>query len=96
MKDTLASDRYTTPALVRGVYWSSVVQQGDMLNAFVREAAQPYKAKLPLLEGKAQGKALAYFINTRSGVSSIQNLDWLRTTSGWRATSVSCGGLAQV
>jgi type VI secretion system protein ImpL len=62
LKETLASDRYTTPALVRGVYWSSVVQQGDMLNAFVREAAQPYKTKLPLLEGKAQGKALAYFI----------------------------------
>ncbi|MEX5624697.1 type VI secretion protein IcmF/TssM N-terminal domain-containing protein, partial [Pseudomonas syringae] len=46
LKETLASDRYTTPALVRGVYWSSVVQQGDMLNAFVREAAQPYKTKL--------------------------------------------------
>ena len=62
LKETLASDRFTTPALVRGVYWSSVVQQGDMFNAFVREAAQPYKTKLPLLEGKAQGKALAYFI----------------------------------
>lgn len=62
LKEALASDRYTTPALVRGVYWSSVVQQGDMLNAFVREAAQPYKTKLPLLEGKAQGKALTYFI----------------------------------
>ncbi|MCE0777922.1 MULTISPECIES: type VI secretion system membrane subunit TssM [unclassified Pseudomonas] len=62
LKETLASDRYTTPALVRGVYWSSVVQQGDMLNAFVREAAQPYKTKLPLLEGKAPGKAVAYFI----------------------------------
>jgi type VI secretion system protein ImpL len=62
LKEALASDRYTTPALVRGVYWSSVIQQGDMLNAFVREAAQPYKTKLPLLEGKAQGKALPYFI----------------------------------
>lgn len=67
LKDTLASDRYTTPALVRGVYWSSVVQQGDMLNAFVREAAQPYKTKLPLLEGKAQGKALAYFVQHAFG-----------------------------
>lgn len=62
LKETLASDRFTTPALVRGVYWSSVVQQGDMLNAFVREAAQPYKTTPPLLEGKTQGKALAYFI----------------------------------
>ncbi|WP_449432109.1 type VI secretion system membrane subunit TssM [Pseudomonas putida] len=62
LRETLASDRFTTPALVRGVYWSSVVQQGDMLNAFVREAAQPYRTTLPLREGKAQGKALAYFI----------------------------------
>lgn len=62
LQEALASDRFTTPALVRGVYWSSVVQQGDMLNAFVREAAQPYKTKLPLREGKAQGKALVYFI----------------------------------
>lgn len=62
LRETLASDRFTTPHLVRGVYWSSVEQQGDMRNAFVREAAQPYKTKLPLREGKAQGKALVYFI----------------------------------
>ena len=62
LRETLGSDRFTTPPLVRGVYWSSVVQQGDMQNAFVREAAQPYKTKLPLGEGKAQGKALVYFI----------------------------------
>lgn len=67
LKEALASDRYTTPALVRGVYWSSVIQQGDMFNAFVREAAQPYKTELPLLEGKAQGKALAYFIQHAFG-----------------------------
>lgn len=62
LREALASDRFTTPPLVRGVYWSSVVQHGDMSNAFVREAAQPYKTKLPLREGKAQGKALVYFI----------------------------------
>jgi len=67
LKEALASDRYTTPALVRGVYWSSVIQQGDMFNAFVREAAQPYKTKLPLLEGKAQTKALPYFIQHAFG-----------------------------
>lgn len=67
LKEALASDRYTTPALVRGVYWSSVIQQGDMINAFVREAAQPYKTKLPLLEGKAQTKALPYFIQHAFG-----------------------------
>lgn len=62
LREALASDRFTTPALVRGVYWSSVVQQGELLNAFVREAAQPYKTALPLREGKPQGKALVYFI----------------------------------
>ncbi|AUZ58582.1 conserved type VI secretion system protein [Pseudomonas sp. XWY-1] len=67
LRETLASDRFTTPALVRGVYWSSVVQHGDVRNAFVREAAQPYKTSLPLLEGKAQGKALAYFIQQAFG-----------------------------
>ncbi|MBV4533929.1 type VI secretion system membrane subunit TssM [Pseudomonas sp. SWRI107] len=62
LRETLASDSFTTPALVRGVYWSSVTQQGDMLNAFAREAAQPYGTLAPLREGKAQGKALVYFI----------------------------------
>ncbi|MFA7894668.1 type VI secretion system membrane subunit TssM [Pseudomonas putida] len=62
LKETLGSDRFTTPALVRGVYWSSVVQQGDTLNAFVREAAQPYETELPVLEGRGHGKALVYFI----------------------------------
>ncbi|RWU19106.1 type VI secretion system membrane subunit TssM [Pseudomonas alkylphenolica] len=61
LRETLVSDRFTTPALVRGLYWSSVLQQGDMTNAFVREAAQPYRTVLPLREGKAQRKALVYF-----------------------------------
>jgi type VI secretion system protein ImpL len=62
LRETLASDRFTTPALVRGLYWSSVAQQGEMCNAFVREAAQPYKTRLPVHEGKPQGRALVYFI----------------------------------
>jgi type VI secretion system protein ImpL len=62
LRETLAGDRFTTPALVRGVYWSSVTQQGDVLNAFVREAAQPYRTAPPLREGKAQGKSRVYFI----------------------------------
>ncbi|WP_410481849.1 type VI secretion system membrane subunit TssM [Pseudomonas plecoglossicida] len=62
LRATLASDRFTTPALVRGVYWSSVMQQGEMRNAFIREAAQPYKTELPLSEGKVHGKAVVYFI----------------------------------
>ncbi|MGN8258678.1 type VI secretion system membrane subunit TssM [Pseudomonas sp. SMSB3] len=108
LKETLASDRFTTPALVRGVYWSSVVQQGDMLNAFVREAAQPYKTRLPLLEGKAQGKALAYFIQhafkrviyPESGLAADnirvarnkRQLLWVGTGVGVLAFSVAIAG----
>lgn len=79
LRETLASDRFTTPPLVRGVYWSSVVQQGDMRNAFVREAAQPYTTKLPLREGKAQGR--------RWSISSSKHSGGLFTRKpGWRAT----------
>lgn len=62
LREMLASDSFTTPALVRGIYWSSVVQQGEMRNAFAREAAQPYTTEPPLREGKPQGRALIYFI----------------------------------
>jgi type VI secretion system protein ImpL len=61
LRDVLASDRFTTPPLVRGVYWSSVLQQGEISNAFVREAAQPYKTVLPPRQSKRQIKALSYF-----------------------------------
>lgn len=62
LREVLASDRFTTPALVRGVYWSSVLQQGEISNAFVREAAQPYRTMAQLRESKAQGKPRVYFI----------------------------------
>lgn len=66
LSEALASDRFTTPALVRGVYWSSVLQQGEMTNAFVREAAQPYRTELPQGESKshsnAHSKATVFFI----------------------------------
>ncbi|MFB4394590.1 MULTISPECIES: type VI secretion system membrane subunit TssM [unclassified Pseudomonas] len=61
LRETLASDRLTTPALVRGVYWSSVLQHGQISNAFIREAAQPYETQPPLRESKPQGKNLVYF-----------------------------------
>ncbi|MDH0648578.1 type VI secretion system membrane subunit TssM [Pseudomonas sp. GD03858] len=61
LRETLASDRYTTPALVRGVYWCSVLQQGEIDNAFVREAAQPYVEEFPVREGRAPGKHSVYF-----------------------------------
>ncbi|QCI11874.1 type VI secretion system membrane subunit TssM [Pseudomonas putida] len=62
LREILASDRFTTPALVRGVYCSSVMQQGEISNAFVRRAAQPYKTTPPLRESKSQKNPQVYFI----------------------------------
>ncbi|MDZ3992493.1 type VI secretion system membrane subunit TssM [Pseudomonas sp. Teo4] len=60
-QEALTIDRFTAPAQVRGLYLSSVHQQGQMTNAFIREAAQPYTRKPPLSEGKPTGTAHVYF-----------------------------------
>lgn len=62
LREILASDRFTTPALVRGVYCSSVVQHGEISNAFVRQAAQPYNTTPPLRVSKSQKSPQTYFI----------------------------------
>jgi len=41
-KDTLSSDQFSTPALVRGVYFTSVYQQGVPSNAFDDAASRRY------------------------------------------------------
>lgn len=61
LEEMLGSDRFTTPALVRGVFLSSVLQQGQTLNAFVQAAAQPHAVQLPVTEAKPQGNAHVYF-----------------------------------
>lgn len=50
LADVLGSDRYVTPALPRGVYFSSVHQQGVLTNAFITHASENYQ-----LEAPAQG-----------------------------------------
>ncbi|MDE1168104.1 MAG: type VI secretion system membrane subunit TssM [Pseudomonas sp.] len=61
LTEMLGSDRFTTPALVRGLYLSSVCQQGESSNAFVREAALPHGLAAPLPEAKQAGGTLVYF-----------------------------------
>ncbi|MFJ7883053.1 type VI secretion system membrane subunit TssM [Pseudomonas sp. NPDC096917] len=61
LTEMLGSDRFTTPALVRGLYLSSVYQQGELSNAFVREAALPHGLKAPPPEAKPAGGTLIYF-----------------------------------
>lgn len=61
LEDVLGSDRYTTPALVRGVYLSSVYQRGTVFNLFVAASARAYAFPAPLLSVKPQGRSVVYF-----------------------------------
>ncbi|WP_205300647.1 type VI secretion protein IcmF/TssM N-terminal domain-containing protein [Pantoea sp. Ap-967] len=62
LHEALASDRFTTAPLVRGLYLSSVMQQGEIENAFLRESAQRYRVPRPLREALKPGlKASPYF-----------------------------------
>ncbi|MFK0311109.1 type VI secretion system membrane subunit TssM [Pseudomonas sp. NPDC090233] len=56
LQETLASDRPPTPTLMRGMYLTSVLQQGGTENAFVRQAAQPYGTPAPPAASRRQGK----------------------------------------
>ncbi|WP_159245395.1 type VI secretion system membrane subunit TssM [Pseudomonas koreensis] len=59
--DVLGSDRYTTPALVRGVYLSSVYQRGIVSNLFVEASARAYGFPAPVSSAKPQGHSVVYF-----------------------------------
>nr|WP_150776743.1 type VI secretion system membrane subunit TssM [Pseudomonas fluorescens]VVM46621.1 hypothetical protein PS652_00562 [Pseudomonas fluorescens] len=61
LAEMLGSDRFTTPALVRGVYFSSVYQQGTLTNAFVNEAGKSYQLAPPAAEVKPAGGKVVYF-----------------------------------
>ncbi|WP_232312689.1 type VI secretion system membrane subunit TssM [Enterovibrio coralii] len=43
LKDTFAEDHYSSPPNLRGVYFSSVFQQGVPTNAFINSAARRYQ-----------------------------------------------------
>lgn len=61
LSEMLGSDRFTTPVLVRGLYFSSVYQQGTLSNAFVEQAGQPFQLAPPAAEVKPTGGKLIYF-----------------------------------
>ena len=61
LTEMLGSDRFTTPALVRGLYFSSVLQQGTLSNAFIKEAGQAYQLPPPPPEVKPAGGTVIYF-----------------------------------
>lgn len=59
--DVLGSDRYTTPALVRGLYFSSVYQRGEVRNLLADASARAFAFSAPALTTKPQGGAVVYF-----------------------------------
>ncbi|WP_338512846.1 type VI secretion system membrane subunit TssM [Pseudomonas trivialis] len=61
LSEMLGSERFTTPALVRGVYFSSVLQQGTLSNAFIQEAGKAYQLPPPPPEVKLTGGTVIYF-----------------------------------
>lgn len=61
LADVLGSDRYVTPALPRGVFFSSVYQQGVLNNAFLTTASQTYALRGPVNYMQPSGRSLVYF-----------------------------------
>lgn len=61
LEEVLGSDRYITPALPRGVYFSSVYQQGLLCDAFVNAASQSYGLTKPTAHAKPSGRSVVYF-----------------------------------
>ncbi|WP_153101198.1 type VI secretion system membrane subunit TssM [Paraburkholderia hayleyella] len=61
LTDVLGSDRYGTPALPRGVYFSSVHQQGLLHNAFVDNASQTYGVRALVPTAQPAGRSMVYF-----------------------------------
>ena len=61
LADVFESDRYSTPALVRGMYLTSVYQQGVPANAFVNAAARAYGMAPEPSRALPSGKAMTYF-----------------------------------
>lgn len=61
LSDVLGSDRNGTPALPRGVYFSSVYQQGLLSNAFVDAAAETFELNTVIPRAQPAGRGTVYF-----------------------------------
>ncbi|EMT5437445.1 type VI secretion system membrane subunit TssM [Stenotrophomonas maltophilia] len=61
LSEILESDRYSTPALVRGMYFASVFQQGIPANALGNAVGRTYGLPLPAGRALPPGKASSYF-----------------------------------
>lgn len=61
LADVLGSDRFATPALVRGVYFSSVYQHGLLTNAFAHAVGPEYDLPDLVHEAKPDNRPTVYF-----------------------------------
>ena len=61
LTEILESDRYATAALVRGMYYTSVYQQGIANNVYVQAAAASYELPAQIAPAQSMQRALTYF-----------------------------------
>jgi type VI secretion system protein ImpL len=61
LEELLSSDQFSTTGLVRGVYLTSVFQQGVPTNAFVDAASRRYGLSHPVLSGQMAKNSTTYF-----------------------------------
>lgn len=90
LTEMLGSDRFTTPALVRGLYFSSVLQQGTLSNAFIKEAGQAYQLPPPPPEVKPAGGTVIYFAQEPFQRVIYPEAALQATTSRWLAANGGC------
>ncbi|HET8850627.1 MAG TPA: type VI secretion system membrane subunit TssM [Marinobacter sp.] len=64
LTDLLSADAFSTPALVRGTYFTSVLQEGVPEDAFVTAAARNYRVAEPIQPAQRSGTSTSMF--TRS------------------------------
>ncbi|MDN6319604.1 MAG: type VI secretion system membrane subunit TssM [Marinobacter sp.] len=57
----LSADAFSTPALVRGTYFTSVVQEGVPEDAFVSAAASHYQVSGPIQPAQRTGQSVSLF-----------------------------------
>ena len=61
LADLLSADAFSTPALVRGTYFTSVVQEGVPEDAFVSAAANNYGLAEPIQPAQRSGQSSSLF-----------------------------------
>ncbi|MDI9243994.1 type VI secretion system membrane subunit TssM [Marinobacter sp. CHS3-4] len=64
LADLLSADAFSTPALVRGAYFTSVLQEGVPEDAFVSAAADNYGLAEPIQPAQRSGQSASLFTET--------------------------------